>query len=248
MKGGMPVKMRRSDFLACGIGIASAAIIFVLLVFDGVRVSAANNVLFLAALAINFLGFALAALERSKELMILSALFSVALVLAVVWGTMECFCIGGGCSSRFENCSGTRTPYVGLLNASILAFHRAQGFVLTVVSVLFALPALAWFVQADQSRAIRNALASSDFRDGCLIQVDDLNHGLPDQKQARRIEEAASINLPIFQGEELPRFILLEGEKLHIWVYSKKEFDLMHRFVQERRAAMLSQLCNPPTE
>lgn len=244
----MSVNIRRSDFLACGIGIASAAIIFVLLVFDGVRVSPANNVLFLAALAVNFLGFGLAAFERSKELMIISAIFSLALVLAVVWGTMECFCIGGGCSNRFENCSGTRTPYVGLLNASILAFHRAKGFVLTVVSVLFALPALAWFVQADQSRAIRNALANSDFREICLIQIDELNYGLPDQEQARRVDNAATLELPIFKGEELPRYILVEGEKLKIWIYSKKEFELMHRYVLERRAAMFSEFCNLPTD
>ncbi len=229
--------------LAVGIGFSSAAIIFVLLVFEGVRVSAANNVLFLSALTINLLGFVLALSERSKSLMVVSGLFSVCLFLAVIWGAMECFCMGGGCSNRFENCSGTRTPYVGLLNAFVLAAHRFQDFVAVAVSVLFALPALAWYVQISQSRAIQSALESHDLHDGCIIRIERLTYGLPEPKQAERISSRESISLAVFQGEGLPRFVVLKNDELLIWKYSLKRFVPMPRSVQELRATEFIEFC-----
>jgi len=98
------------------IGLSVSVILYVLLVFDGVRVMPANNAVLTSGIAINLIGFGLARLERSNILLKLNGVMLALLILAAALGAFGCFCMGGGCE-RWSNCIAEHTHLVSLLNA-----------------------------------------------------------------------------------------------------------------------------------
>lgn len=217
-------RSKETDLVLVGIGVCSGVILFILLAFDGLRVSAADKALVSLAILINLLGFAFAGLARSRALAIGNGGLTLMLIVAVLEGKLQCFCIGGGCSQRFENCAGA-APYVALANLALVAVQRTRALGVVLVSAALTLPVTAGSLRALQLQALKGALASVEFGASCVVRVDRTQEFPPRLIEASRVSQPDEVTIGWWQGERAPRYIVRDGDGARIWRYVRKEFE-----------------------
>ena len=198
---------------AAALGACASALVYVLLAFDGLRVTAVSYPIMKICVGIVGLSFVAACADDRRRVWAVLAVSLLSIFGFFAWSiAARLFYID-------------LTP-IFLLSAFIFTVSLgARPLIVFAVSAAVAFPIIVLEARSRQVEPLIDEFRQMDLQDVCLVRAGMPLYRRDHFESAIRIERLDEIRSSLLGGETAPRYFLKDGEETFIWRYVEQKFE-----------------------